>query len=315
MMERVLEKRNKQQRRRARRGYWSRHWVLYMMLLPTIIFLLIFSYFPMINIFIAFTQNNVMRPVWELDFVGLDNFRQAFQLQPFRDALRNTIMFSMLDLIIGFPPPIFLAILLNEIKLPKFKKVTQTITYMPFFLSWVIVGGLATTLFSTNTGAVNNLIVNMGGEPIPFIESPNHWIITNVLLSIWRSVGWNTIIYLAAITSISPEMYEAAEIDGASRIRKMWHITLPGIRPTIITLFILTLGGILGADLARFMSLSNSLVRSVSVVIPVFVYEWGLQSMQFALAGAIGIFQSIFGMTLLLSGNWFVKKLGGNGFW
>jgi len=313
IMENTLKQKTK--KRDALRGYWARHWVLYAMLLPTIIFLFIFSYLPMGNIMIAFTENNVMRPVWELEWRGLENFMRAFDIRIFRNALRNTVMFSILDLIVGFPAPIILAILLNEIKFPRFKKVTQTITYMPFFLSWVIVGGLAFTLFSTHTGAVNNVIQNLGGQPIPFIESPWHWVVTNVLLSVWRTVGWNTIIYLAAITSISPELYEAAEIDGASRIRKMWHITLPGIRPTIITLFILTLGGILGADLARFMALSNSLVREFSMVIPMFIFEWGLGSMQFSLAAAIGILQSIFGMILLLSGNWFVKKLGGTGFW
>ena len=296
-------------------GYWSRHWALYAMLVPPIIFFLIFSYLPLINLWIAFTSNNVILPVWELPFVGLDNFERAFSLQPFRDAIRNTLMFSVLDLAVGFPAPIILALLLNELKFEKFKKVTQTITYMPHFLSWVIVGGLATTLFSTSSGAVNNIIRDLGGTAIPFIESPILWVITNVMLSVWRSVGWNTIIYLAAITNISPEFYEAAEIDGASRLRKMWHITLPGIRPVIVTLFVLTLGGILNADLSRFMAMDNSFVRSVSEVIPTFVFRWGLQSMQFSLAAAIGLFQSIIGMALLLSGNWFVKKLGGNGFW
>lgn len=311
MMENIL----KQNERDRMRGYWSRHWALYAMLAPPIIFFFIFSYVPMINILIAFTTNNVMQPVWELPWVGLDNFTHAFSLQPFRDAIRNTIMFSALDLAVGFPAPIILALLLNELKMERFKKVTQTITYMPHFLSWIIVGGLAVSLFSTANGAVNNVIVRMGGEPIPFLNEPVHWVITNVLLSTWRSVGWNTIIYLAAITNVSPELYEAAEMDGASRFRKMWHVTLPGIRPVIVTLFTLTLGGILHADLGRFLAMENSFVMSVANVIPTFIYRWGLQSFQFSLTAAIGIFQSVIGMTLLLTGNWFVKKLGGNGFW
>ena len=224
-------------------------------------------------------------------------------------------MFSALDLIIGFPAPIILALLLNELKMERFKKITQTISYMPHFLSWVIVGSMALRLFSSNNGAINNMLYSSFGMTIPFLEQEFHWIVTNVLLAIWRGIGWNTIIYLAAITSISPDLYEAAEIDGASRLRKMWHITLPGIRPVIITLLILTLGGIMGADLSRFMTLENSFVRGVSEVIPTFVFRWSIQGNQFALGAAIGIFQSIIGMILLLSGNWFVKKLGGNGFW
>lgn len=311
MMENTL----KQQKRSARRGYWSRHWVLYAMLVPTIIFLIIFNYIPMVNILIAFTENNIFLPVWELEFVGLANFRQAMDNQVFINAVLNTLLFSALDLLVGFPAPIILAILMNELKMPRFKKITQTISYMPHFISWIIIGGLSTALFSTHTGAINNFIVNRGGVAIPFIENSGHWIITNVLWNIWRSVGWGTIIYLAAITSISPELYEAAEMDGAARLRKMWHITLPGIRPTIITLFTLTLGGVLGADLARFLALENSFVRDVSMVIPTFIYEWGVQGMQFSLSAAIGIFQSIIGTILLLGANWFVKKLGGNGFW
>ena len=285
-----------------------------MLVLPLAYFF-IFNYVPMVNILIAFTQNNVILPVWELPFVGLQHFQNAFTLQPFRDAVRNTIMFSFLDLLIGFPAPIILALLLNELKFKMFKKVTQTISYMPFFLSWVIVGGLVTRLFSTSNGAVNNIITYIGLDPVPFLNSNVHWVFTNVLTAVWRSVGWNTIIYLAAITAVNPELYEAAEMDGASRLRKMWHVTLPGIRPVIVILLVLTMGSIMTADLARFISMENLLVRSVSEVIPTFIFRWGLQSMQFSLAAAIGIFQSIIGTFLLLSSNWLVKKLGGNGFW
>ena len=296
-------------------SYMSRHWVLYAMLLLPVIYFFIFSYVPMVNVMIAFTRNNVMLPVWELPWVGFDNFTRAFSLSPFRDAVRNTLMFSALDLIIGFPSPIILALLLNELRFPRFKKITQTISYMPFFLSWVIVGGLSVRLFSTSTGAVNNMIVGMGGSPIPFLTDNAWWVATNVLLSVWRTVGWNTIIYLAAITNVNPELYEAADMDGASRVRKMWHVTLPAIRPVIVILLVLTLGQIMTADLARFIAMENNLVRTVSEVLHTFIFRWGLQSMQFSLAAAVGIFQSIIGMFLLLGSNWAVKKLGGNGFW
>ncbi|MCL1995044.1 MAG: ABC transporter permease subunit [Defluviitaleaceae bacterium] len=300
---------------RGFRAYMARNWSLYAMLTLPLLYFFIFSYLPMVNVQLAWRQNNVFASVWDVPWVGWDNFERAFSLSPFRDAIRNTLMFSFLDLAIGFPAPIVLALLLNELKMPRFKKVTQTISYMPFFLSWIIISGLAINLFSTSTGAINNIIVGWGGSTVPFLNSNTHWVFTNVFLNVWRTVGWSTIIYLAAITNVNPELYEAAEVDGASRLRKMWHVTLPGIRPVIVILFILTLGQIMGADLARFIAMENHLVRGVAEVIPTFTFRWGLQSMQFALAAAIGIFQSVIGMFLLLSANYAVRKLGGQGFW
>jgi len=300
-------------------GYWSRHWALYVMLILPMTFFAIFSYWPMINILIAFTRNNIILPVFDVirggGWVGFDNFTRAFAMDTFRNAIRNTIMFSVLDLMIGFPAPIILALLLNELKFERFKKVTQTISYMPHFISWIIVGGMAVRLFSPNTGAISMIWQGFTGYQLTLLTTNLGWTFLNVFFSIWRSIGWNTIIYLAAITSISPELYEAAEIDGASRLRKMWHITLPGIRPVIVTLLILSIGGIMGADLARFESMSNPLVREVSNVIPVFIYRWALLGHNFSLGAAIGLFQSIIGMTLILTGNWIVRKLGGNAFW
>lgn len=297
------------------RGYWSRHWMLYAMLLLPVVFIFIFRYVPMVHLARGFAQNNTIAPVTQLNFTGLENLRNAFSFQPFTNAIRNTIMFSVLDLVVGFPAPIILALLVNELRFEKFKKITQSISYVPHFISWIIVGGIATSLFSVHAGAVNGVIESLGGTAIPFLERETHWVISNVLIAVWRSVGWGSILYLAAITGINPEYYEAAEMDGASRLRKMWHITLPGIRPTITILFILTLGGIMNAELDRFVALENSFVRAVSDVIPVFVWRWGLQSQQFALATIIGLFQSTIGMIIMLAGNKFVRKLGGVGFW
>jgi len=303
-------------------GYWSRHWGLYAMLFLPMLFFFIFSYMPMVNILIAFTRNNIILPVFDVirggGWVGFDNFRAAFQHAQFMNAVRNTIMFSALDLLIGFPAPIILALLLNELKMERFKKITQTISYMPHFLSWIIIGGMAVRLFSDSTqapGAINNVIYSITGNTVPFLTEPVSWAIVNVGFAVWRSLGWNTIIYLAAITNISPELYEAADMDGASRIRKMWHVTLPGIRPIIVTLLILTIGGLMGADLARYEAMGNPLVRDVANVIPTFIYRWALLGNNFSLGAAMGIFQSIIGMTLVLTGNWIVRKLGGNAFW
>jgi ABC-type polysaccharide transport system, permease component len=296
-------------------GYWARHWILYAMLVLPIVFIFIFRYLPMVHLWRAFTPNNTILPVTQLPFIGLSNFREAFALRPFRTAIRNTLMFSGLDLLIGFPAPIILALLINELKFEKFKKITQSISYVPNFISWIIIGGLATTLLSSNAGAVNALIERWGFQSVTFLETEGSWVITNVLISVWRGVGWSSIIYLAAITNISPEFYEAAELDGASRLQKMWYITIPGISPVIATLFTLALGGVMSAELDRFVALENSFVRGVSEVISVFVWRWGLQSSQFAFATAVGLFQGIIGLTMLLLGNWFVKKIGGDGFW
>ena len=299
-------------------SYMSRHWTLYAMLVLPIAFFIIFSYVPMTNILIAFMRNNIIIPIlynpWER-WVGLDNFRWAFQNVQFIQAVRNTVMFSFLDLIIGFPMPIILALLLNELKFNIFKRVTQTISYMPFFLSWIIVSGLMLRLFRTETGTVNLILMQFGLEPIPFLTSNNHWIFTNVFTAIWRGLGWNTIIYLAAITNVSPELYEAAEIDGASRIRKMWHVTLPGIRPVIMTLLILTLGGIMGADMARFLATENHLVREVSTVLPIFVFRWGLEGAQYHRAAAVGFISSIINLVFLFSANYLSRKATGSGLW
>jgi putative aldouronate transport system permease protein len=286
-----------------------------MLLLPAAFFI-VFRYWPMINVLLAFKQNNVILPVLEVPWVGLANFEFAWGLNQFWEALRNTLMFSALDLVVGFPAPIILALLLNELRFKYFKRITQTISYMPHFLSWIIISGMAMRLFATHDGTVNNILVGAGFEAMPVFSSDPHWVVMNVLVAVWRSVGWNTIIYLAAITAISPELYEAAEVDGASRLRKIWHITLPGIRPVIVILFILTLGGIMGADFERFMALQNHLVRSVSEVLPLFVFRWGLQQMQFSLAAAVGLIQSIVNLFFLLGANLLVKKIDGDaGLW
>jgi len=298
-------------------SYMRRYWILYAMLLLPVSFFVVFRYFPMFYILLAFKQNNIFLPLLEVPWVGLDNFRHAWAMDHFHNAVRSTVMFSVLDLIIGFPAPIIFALILNELKFKKFKRITQTISYMPFFLSWIIISGMALRLFATNTGAVNNILTawfNM--EPVPFLAESTPWVWTVVLIAVWRSLGWNTIIYLAAITSINPELYEAAEVDGASRLRKIWHITLPGIRPVIVILFILAMGNIMGAEFERFMALTNNLVRSVSDVLPLFVFRWGLQSLQFALATAVGVIQSVINLLLLLGANLVIKRIDGEaGLW
>ncbi len=297
-------------------NYLKKYWTLYLLLVLPIVYFLIFKYIPMVYIQTAFKKYSLIKSVWEMplaDNHGFEYFIKAFSNRDFIRALRNTLTLNLLDLVIGFPAPIILAILLNEIKSKMFKRVTQTIGYMPHFLSWVIISGLALQLFAPSNGLVNIMLDRFGFDTIPFLNSPTHWIGTYILLGIWQSVGWNAIIYLAAITAINPELYEAASIDGAGRLRKIWHVTLPGLRPTIVVLLIMSLGRILGSDFDRPYALTNSLVKSVSDVIATFVYTNGIRGLQFSLTAAVGLFQSVICVIFLFLANTISKKLGERG--
>lgn len=298
--------------------YFKRYWTLYLLLILPVVYFAIFRYAPMINIMQAFKENNILRPVWELqwaDKYGFQEFFNAFVDREFRQALRNTVLLNVLDLVFGFPAPVILAILLNELAFKKFKRITQTVAYMPHFLSWVIIAGLAMQLFAPRSGLVNILLMNMGFEAVPFLNSSFHWVWSYVFLGIWSSVGWNTIIYLAAITSINPELYEAAAVDGAGRLRKIWHITLPGIKPTIIILLILSLGRMLGSDFERPMALRNPIVHDVSNVLSIYVFEKGIEGSRFSLTTAVGLFQSVICVMFLLAANKIATKAGERGLW
>ncbi|MCL1964612.1 MAG: ABC transporter permease subunit [Firmicutes bacterium] len=298
--------------------YWKRYWTLYALLALPVAFFVIFRYIPMAYIQIAFKKNNIVMNIWQVPWAnnhGFENFIKAFSNRDFRFALRNTIGLNLLDLLIGFPAPILLALLLNELPFRRFKRFTQTIAYMPHFLSWIIISGLALQLFAPTSGLVNILIRRMGGTAVPFLDDPGHWVWTYILLGVWQSVGWNTIIYLAALTNISPELYEAASVDGAGRVRKIWHITLPGLRPTIVTLLIMSLGRILGSEFDRPYAMANKLVTSVSNVLSIFVYNNGIKSSQFSLTAAVGLFQSAVCVMFLLAANSLAKKFGERGIW
>src|SRR5690606_9192148 len=216
---------------------------------------------------------------------------------------RNTLMLNALDLLVGFPAPIIFALLLNELVYPRYKRFVQTVTYMPYFLSWIIIAGMAMQVFAPNTGVVNVFLRRMGYQPIPFLNDPTWWVVTYVLLGVWKHLGWNTIIYLAALTGINPELYEAAEIDGANRWQKIRYVTLPGIRPTIITLLILNLGQILSSDFDRPYALMDPLVYDVSNVIATYVYTYGIRGLQFSLTTAVGLFQSVVCVIFLFAAN------------
>lgn len=298
--------------------YMKRYWTLYLMLLLPIAYFTLFKYTPMSYIQIAFKKYSIVESVWDMEWAanhGFEYFMKAFSNRDFLYALRNTVMLNLLDLIIGFPAPIILALLLNELTFKRFKRLTQTVVYMPHFLSWIIISGLALQLFAPTNGLINIFINKMGFESIPFLNDPIYWVGTYIFLGIWQSVGWNTIIYLAAITGINPELYEAASVDGANRFKKMWHITLPGLRPTIVVLLIMSLGRILGSEFDRPFALSNNLVKSTSNVISTFVYTNGIRGLQFSLTTAVGLFQSVICVIFLFIANAIARKSGERGVW
>ena len=305
-------------KRRSTINYLRKYWSLYLMLSIPIAYFIVFRYIPMTYIQIAFKRYSIVQSPWEMPWAGNNGFEyfiKAFQNLDFLYALKNTLLLNFLDLLIGFPAPIILALLLNELAFPRFKRFTQSVAYMPHFLSWIIIAGLAKQLLAPTTGLINVALNRLGLGPIPFLNDPTHWEFTYVFLGIWRNVGWNTIIYLAALTNINPELYEASAIDGANRWQNIWYITLPGLRPTIFTLLILSLGNILSSEFDRPFALSNPLVNSVSNVISIFVYRYGIRGLQFSLTTAVGLFQSVVCVIFLVAANALAKKFGERGIW
>ncbi len=289
--------------------YLKRDWQLYALLFIPMLFIIVFKYLPMAGLSIAFLDYKPIKGFIGSEFIGLDVFKQIFASKDFYKALKNTLVLNCLDLIIGFPAPIILAIFLNEIRCKCFKKVTQTVLYLPHFLSAVIVAGLAYQLFASHSGYINILL----GKNIPFLEENYRWIATYVLSGVWQGMGWGTIIYLAAITGIDAELYEAATVDGAGRWRKIWHITLPGIKGTIVVMLIMSLGRIMGSSFERPYTLSNPMVMQVSDVIATYVYREGLANRHYNVATAVGLFQSLVGLVLVLLSDKFAKALGEDG--
>ena len=295
--------------------YLRNNWLLYLFLLLPLAYFIIFKYVPMYGVLIAFKDYNVFEGIEKSPWNSFRTFEAIFAMKDFHRAVRNTFFLNFTDLIVGFPAPIILAVFLNELRSQRFKKVSQTILYLPHFISWVIIGSMAQQLLSTQTGMINMLIEKFGGEPVAFLTMEKLWIVVYVILGVWQSAGWNSIIYLAAIAGINDELYEAAEVDGAGKLRKIWHITLPGIKPTVIILLIMQMGRITAIGFDRPYVLGNSLVSGVSDVISTFTYRVGLRSFQFSEATAVGLFQSVVGMVFLLITNYIAKKSDEQGIW
>jgi putative aldouronate transport system permease protein len=289
---------------------------IYLILLPGIIYFVVFHYFPMYGAIIAFKDFRVTAGIFGSKWVGLKNFIDFFHHPSFRVVLTNTLLISLYKIMFGFPAPIILALLLNEVKQEVYKRYIQTISYLPHFLSWVVIAGLAAKMFSPSSGVVNGFIKSLGFQPIYFMAEPRYFRTILVLTDIWKEIGWGSIIYLAALSGVDPQLYEAATVDGASKWKQLWNITIPSIAPTIVIMFILRVGGVMNAGFEQVYMMYSPNVYAVSDIIDTFVYRSGLESAKYSFATAIGLFKSVIGFSLILITNRLSKLIDeNNGLW
>lgn len=286
---------------------------LYIMLLPAILYYAIFHYYTMYGALIAFKQFSFSKGIMGSPWVGLTHFEYLFQLDKFWQVFENTVLISLYRLIFGFPLPLFVSILLFEVRNLFFKRSIQTVIYLPHFISWVIMGGLIINLLSINGGVINEVIRKFGGESVGFLTDESYFRSVLVGSMIWKEFGWNTIIYMAALAGVNPSLYEAAVVDGASRLRRIWHITLPSIRSTIIILFILRIGSMMEAGFEQIFVLYHPGVYRVADIIDTYVYRIGLTEGKYSLSTAVGLFKSVINFVLLIVANRLARRFGERG--
>ena len=287
---------------------------LYLMLIIPLSQYILFRYAPLTGLQVAFKDFSVFKGIggspWATPITKY--FGEVFGSPQFWNAVKNTVKLNLLDLFFGFPIPIILAIMVYEMRSLRLKKVYQTMMYLPHFLSWVIIGSLVAKIFGT-TGPINSLITNMGGKPVNFLMDEHNWVVMYVVTGIWQSAGWGTIIYLAAISGVNTELYEAAEVDGCGRLRRIWYVTLPCIMPTIVIMLILRLGQMVGIGFERPYVMMNNMVRSSADVISTFVYERGILNRQYPFATAVDIFGSVVNMCFVIGANIITRRMGEGG--
>ncbi len=299
-----------------KRPWWQSIWrqrALYLMAIPGILYFIVFKYVPMGGLVIAFQDYSPFRGIGGSPWVGFEHFIRFFSESTFVMLLVNTVTVSLLLLIFAFPVPIILALMLNELRSKLFQRSIQTVIYLPHFMSWVIVVSLFYVLLTTDGGSINALLESWGMEAVPFLTDPDWLRPLYTVQEIWKTAGWGTIIYLAAMTGVDMELYEAAELDGAGRWLQTWHITLPAIRPTIIVMFILAIGDFLELGFEHMFLMLNSLNREVGEIFDTYVYTAGIQNGQLSYATAVGLFKGLVGLILVIGANRLAKKLGEEG--
>lgn len=302
----------------TRRNLWSKIWrnyELYLFLLPTIVYFAIFQYGPMYGIQIAFKRYTSSKGIFGSDWVGFDHFERFFNSLQFWNIVTNTLEISLYQLCVAFPIPIVFALLLNQLTSARFKKFVQTVTYAPHFISLVIIVGMLYLYLSPRNGMINNLLGIFGIEPIFFLGEAAWFKTIFVFSGVWQNAGWSAIIYLAALTAINPELHEAAVIDGANKMRRIWHVDIPGIMPTIMILLILDVGSFLSVGFDKAFLLQNPLNIESSEIIATYVYKVGLQQTQYSYSAAIGLFNNVINLILLLSVNQIAKKMKQTSLW
>ncbi|MGG1550140.1 ABC transporter permease [Paenibacillus ferrarius] len=289
-----------------RRYYANRYFFL--MLLPVIVYFAVFHYTPIYGVLMAFQDYKILKGISGSTFVGFKYFRELFSGLYFVPVLKNTLIINAYKLIFGFPAPIVLALLINEVMRPAFKKLVQTISYLPYFLSWIVLSGIFIEILSPSRGMINNVLMHLGFKPIFFLASTDWFRTVLVSTEIWKGIGFSAIIYLAAIAGINPDMYEAGDVDGISRLQKIWYITLPSISPVIVIMIILTSGSIINDDFDQIFNLLNPNVSSVGEVISTYTYVEGISKMNYSYAAAVGLFKNVVALVMVITANFIARK-------
>lgn len=283
---------------------------LLLALLPGIIYYIVFHYAPMYGVVIAFKRFNFSQGILGSPWIGLENFRMFLGSPDFLTVLKNTLIISFMQLIFGFPAPLILAVMLNEVANERYKKVVQTISYLPHFLSWIVLSGIVFELLSPSRGVVNYIIMKLGGQPINFMTSNKWFRLVLLFTNIWKEVGWNSIVYLAAVTNIDSQLYEAAIMDGANRLKQIRHITLPSLVPIVTIMLIFAVGKIINDNFDQIYNLYRPAVYPTADVISTYVYRMGIEKMEYSLASAVGLFKNIISLILIVGTNMFARRVG-----
>ncbi len=294
------------------RRAWNYKWI-YIMLLPVMVYFIVFRYVPMYGITIAFKDYNIFKGIFGSPWVGVKVFNKIFSNKNFWSSIRNTFLLNLSALVVSFPLTIVVALMLNEVAGARFKKITQSILYLPHFISWVVVAGIATNLFALQEGTINAVLQKMGIGPIPFLSSEGWWIFTYVICNVWKEIGWGTIIYLAALTGVDETLYEASYLDGATKFQRLIYITLPSIKSIIVTMLILNISKMMSIGLDAPLLLGNAKVMGVSEVISTYTYRIGIEKAQYSQSTAIGLFQSVVNIIILVAADKFAKAIGEEG--
>jgi putative aldouronate transport system permease protein len=292
---------------------YKKYLPLYFLLIPGFLYLVIYRYLPMAGLVMVFKEYRYHRTIWGSPWIGLENFRKLFESGSFGMIFSNTIIISLYKLVFGFSAPIIVALMLNEIKSIWVKRSIQTAIYLPHFISWVVVSNIIFMFFAPSSGIISKIYMNITGNVIDIMINPSTFRGLLVASDIWKEVGWGSIIYLAAITGIDPELYQAAIVDGANKRDMLWHITIPGIMMTIMTMFLLRVGSIMNVGFEQIFILQNSLVYNVSEVLDTYTYKLSFGQNQPAVGAAVGLFKGIIGLVLVLSTNKLAKILGQDG--